>query len=196
MSARFKLKSPTASQRRACQLRQTKLAIAHVIDWRGLAKGLGCCKLERKRTCAAALHHLIVALPVGGDENDLSAEAVPHLLEQFDRVWPSSSLLRVPEDHPLGRDVLVDEARDGRSECLFLVGTDPDEEPEDKRRQKNETVRFVSFKQDLPIWALDTGGKRRPDTGSGANANASLKHGGSVPDAGYSVLVDRCSLPV
>lgn len=82
-----------------------------------------------QRTCAATLHHLVVALPVGSDEDDLGAEAVPRLLEQLDRVGPPAALLGVPEDHALGRDVVVDEARDGRPEGLFLVGPDPDEEP-------------------------------------------------------------------
>ena len=86
-----------------------------------------------QRTRAATLHHLVVALPVGRDEDDLSPEAVPHLLEQFDRVWSASPLLRVPEYHALGRDVVVDEARYRRSERLFLVGTDPDEEPGGER---------------------------------------------------------------
>ena len=43
------------------------------------------------------------------------------------------------------------------------------------------------FQKVLPIWTLDASGQCRPDTGSSADSNASLKHGGSVPDAGYSV---------
>ena len=90
-----------------------------------------------RRTRAATLHHLVVALSVGRDEDDLGAEAVPHLLEQFDRVWAASPLLRVPEYHALGRDVVVDEPSYRRSECLFLIGTDPDEEPDGERNVRD-----------------------------------------------------------
>ncbi len=63
------------------------------------------------------------------DEDDLGAEAVPDLAQQLDGVRPPAALLRVPQDHALRRDVVVDEARDGRAEGAFLVGADPDEEP-------------------------------------------------------------------
>jgi hypothetical protein len=91
-------------------------------------------RLARKGTAAqhtfeTTLHHLIVALLVGGDEDDFGSEAVPDLLEKLHRVGPSSTLPRVPENHALGRDVVVDETRDGRAECLLLVGSYPNQEP-------------------------------------------------------------------
>ena len=104
-----------------------------------------------QRTRTAALHHLVVALLVGGDKDDLGPEAVPHLAEQLDRVRPASPLLRVPQDHALGRDVLVDEPRYRRSESLFLVGPDPDEEPVancvniSRKSNKNEQKQAYQF---------------------------------------------------
>lgn len=82
-----------------------------------------------QRTCAATLHHLVVALLIRGNEDDLGAKAVPRLLEEFHRIGPSSPLLGVPQNHALGWDVVVDKARYCRPECLLLVGAYPDEEP-------------------------------------------------------------------
>lgn len=115
------------------------------------------------RTCVTALHHLIVALLVGRDEDDLGPEAVPRLLEQLDAVGPAAALLGVPQDPALRLDVLVDQARDGGAKGGLLVGADPDEEP---------------------VGALDAGRQRGADPGPGAYADSSLEHGRGVSDAG------------
>lgn len=60
------------------------------------------------RTCTATLHHLIIALHVGGDEDDLGSETRPRVFEELYGIWSSSSFLRVPKDHSLGLDVIVD----------------------------------------------------------------------------------------
>ena len=46
------------------------------------------------------------------------------------------------------------------------------------------------FESGVPIWALDAGGQRSPDTGSGADADSSVKHRGCMPNASYCILVD------
>lgn len=84
---------------------------------------------------SAALHHLIVALLVGGDEDDLGAEAVPRLLEELERVGTAAALPRIPEDHAAGLNVSVDEAADSWAEGLFLIGPDPNEEPALRERE-------------------------------------------------------------
>ncbi len=84
---------------------------------------------ESQRTRAAALHHLVVAQLVGRDEDDLGPEALPRLLEELHRIRSSTLLLRVPEDHPLRLDVLVDETRDRWPKGSFLIGSYPDEKP-------------------------------------------------------------------
>ena len=80
-------------------------------------------------TLATALHHLIITTHVGGDEYDLCSETRPGVLEQLHRVWPTPSLLRVPEDHPLGRDIVVDQAGYRWPKRLLLVRAYPDEKP-------------------------------------------------------------------
>ncbi len=60
------------------------------------------------RTCAATLHHLIITLHVGSNKDDLRPEALPRVSKKLHGIWSSSSFLRVPEDHPLGLDVVVD----------------------------------------------------------------------------------------
>ena len=75
------------------------------------------------------MHHLVVAQLVGRDEDDLGPEAYPRLLEELHGIRPSTLLLRVPEDHSLRLDVLVDETRDRWSKGSFLIGAYPDEEP-------------------------------------------------------------------
>lgn len=75
------------------------------------------------------LHHLIVALAVTRNEDDLSAESLPCISQQLHCVRATTPLLAVPEDHALGLNVLVNETCDGGAECAFLVGADPDEEP-------------------------------------------------------------------
>ena len=82
-----------------------------------------------QRTCAATLHHLIIPLHVGSDEDDLSTEPLPCLLEKRDSIRSTSSFLGVPENHPLGLNVFVNQARYRGSKCLFLVRAYPDEEP-------------------------------------------------------------------
>ena len=116
------------------------------------------------------LHHLIIALLITRDENNLCAEPRPRILQQLHRVGPAASLLRVPEDHALGLDVLLDEARDGGAEGAFLVGSDPDEEP---------------------VGGLDAGGERGADACAGADADAALEHCGGVADAGWGCVSER-----
>lgn len=120
-------------------------------------------------SCSATLHHLIVPLHVRRYEDDLGSKPCPRVFEKFHSVWSSSSFLRVPEDHSLRFDVLVDQTRDCRSKRPLLIRTYPNEEP---------------------VWALDAGGQCCPDTGSRGNANTSLEHCGAMADAGYSMLVD------
>ena len=120
--------------------------------------------------CAATLHHLIVALHVGGDEDDLGAKPRPCVSKKLHGVWPSASFLRVPEDHSLGFDVLSNQARNRGSERLFLVRAYPDEEP---------------------VWTLDAGGQCRADTGSCADTDSSLEHGRGMSDASCDELVGR-----
>lgn len=82
-----------------------------------------------RRTCATALHHLIITRLVGGYKDDLGPKAGPRILEKLHAVWPTPTLLRVPQDHPLGLDVFVDQAGYRGAEGSLLVGTDPYEEP-------------------------------------------------------------------
>jgi hypothetical protein len=74
-----------------------------------------------KRTCAATLHHLIIACLIGGDEDDLGPKAGPSVLEKLHAVRSAASFLRVPEDHPLGFDMLSDQAGYCWPEGSFLV---------------------------------------------------------------------------
>jgi hypothetical protein len=83
----------------------------------------------RRRTFTATLHHLIVALLVGGDEDNLSSKALPSVLEKLDSIGPSSSFLRIPEDHPLRLDMFVNEPADRWPEGLLLIRSYPDEKP-------------------------------------------------------------------
>lgn len=136
-------------------------------------------------TSETPLHHLVVARHVGGDEDDLGAEAVPRVREQLDRVGAAAALLGVPEDHPLGLDVVVDESGDRRPECLLLVGADPDEEP--KRGSGAAAERPRTVKGYVPIRALDAGRKRRADARACAHADAPLVHRRRMPDASWRV---------
>lgn len=68
-----------------------------------------------------ALHHLIVALHVACDEDNLSAETLPRIAQQSHCVRAAASLLAVPQNHALGLDMLVDQARDSGSKCALLV---------------------------------------------------------------------------
>lgn len=45
----------------------------------------------------AALHELLIALVVGGDENDLSLERVVYIADELHHIWTAATLLRVPE---------------------------------------------------------------------------------------------------
>jgi hypothetical protein len=47
------------------------------------------------------------------------------------------------------------------------------------------------FESGVPVWALDAGGQRCPNTGSGADADSSLKQGGCMPNTSYCILVDN-----
>jgi hypothetical protein len=60
------------------------------------------------RTCTATLHHLIVALPVGGNKNDLGSKTFPRIFEEFHSIWSSATLFRVPKYHSPGLYMFVD----------------------------------------------------------------------------------------
>ena len=110
-----------------------------------------------------SLHHLIVALAVARNEDDLSAESLPRISQQLHCVRTAAPLLAVPENHALGLDVLVNEACDGGAECALLVRADPDEEP---------------------VGRLDAGGEGGADASTGADTDAAFEHRGRVADAG------------
>lgn len=116
------------------------------------------------------LHHLIVSLHIRRDEDDLRAKPRPCIFEQLHRIWTPASLLRVPKNHALRLNVLLDQASDGRPKGALLVGADPDKEP---------------------VWALDAGRESGADAGARADADAALEHGGGVADASWRVL-ERC----
>jgi hypothetical protein len=72
------------------------------------------------------LHHLIVALTVARNEDDLSTKSLPCVSQQLHRVRAATPLLAVPEDHALGLNVLMDETCDCGAKCAFLIRADPD----------------------------------------------------------------------
>jgi len=110
-----------------------------------------------------SLHHLIVALAVARNEDDLSAESLPCISQQLHCVRAATPLLAVPEDHALGLNVLVDETCDGGAECALLVGADPDKEP---------------------VGGLDAGREGGANASTGADADTAFEHRGGVADAG------------
>ena len=118
---------------------------------------------KSKHTSPTTLHHLIIALHIGRDKDDLGPKAIPHLLEELHRVRPSPPLLRVPEDHPLRLDVVMDQPGYRGPKGLFLVRANPDQEP---------------------VRALDASRQRSTDTCSRADADPSLEHGRGMADAG------------
>ena len=102
----------------------------------------------------AALHNLPVACPVGGDEDHLSVPLPVRVFDELHYVgtaaWERSkrhvsirtgldgcrvgehahtARLGVPEAHSLRPDMLVNQAGDGGSKRLLLVGADPNEVP-------------------------------------------------------------------
>lgn len=106
-------------------------------------------------TLPTTLHHLIITRHVRSNEDHLGLKARPRVFEQLHRVRPSSTFLRVPEDHPLWGDVVVNQTRYRRSEGLLLIRAYPDEEP---------------------VLTLDARRKGRPDAGPRADAYSSLEH--------------------
>ena len=107
------------------------------------------------------LHHLIIALLITRNEDDLGSPALPRLLQQLHAIWPTASLLRIPEDHAFGLDMLFDEGVDCGTEGAFLVGADPDQEP---------------------VGRLDAGGECGTNARSCADADSASVHGGGVAD--------------
>ena len=126
------------------------------------------CSERVQSGCATTLHHLIIALHVGRDENNLGSKPSPRIFKKLHGVGPSSSLLRIPENHPLGFDVLSYQTCNRGSERPLLVRAYPYEKP---------------------VWALYTRGKCCSNTSPGADTNPSLKHCGSMPNASYFMLV-------
>lgn len=91
----------------------------------------------------AALHHLLVAHPVGRDEHHLRPPRIVRLLDELHDIRASSSLLRVPESHALRLDTALDETGDGGAERLLLVRTYPDQVP--VRTGKGDDMRQLSL---------------------------------------------------
>ncbi len=77
----------------------------------------------------ATLHHLVVALAITRNEDDLCTKSLPSVPQQLHGIRATTTLLAVPENHALGLNVLVDETSDCGAKSTFLVGADPDEEP-------------------------------------------------------------------
>lgn len=119
---------------------------------------------------AATLHHLVVALHVRRDEDDLGSKPCPRVFEKFHSVRPAASFLRVPEDHSLGFDMLPDQARYRRPERSLLVGTYPDQEP---------------------VGALDARRERGTNTSPGTNTDTPLEHCGGMTDASCDRVSER-----
>jgi hypothetical protein len=137
-----------------------------------------------ERTRTATLHHLIITLPIGGNEDDLGSKARPCLFEELHGIWSSSSFLRVPKDHSLWLDMFADHTRYRWSKGFLLIRAYPNEKPS---RISENPVQKRWLESGVPIWALDAGGQRCPDTGSGADADSSFKHRGGMPNASYNV---------
>jgi len=108
------------------------------------------------------LHHLIIALHVTRNEYHLGLPPHPRLSQQGHGIGSAASLLRVPKDHALRLDVLVDEACNRGPERAFLVRADPDEKP---------------------VGGLYASRERSTNAGTSANADSALEHGGCVADA-------------
>ena len=144
-------------------------------------------------TCCAPLHHLVVALFVGGNENDLGTEALPGILEQLHCVGSAAALLRVPEDHALGLDVLVDQPRDSGTKSPLLVGSYPNEEPKVTMSVKWDFQKRHDTGSGIPVRALDASGQSRADACSGADSDPTLEHGGGMSDASYYLHVNTIS---
>ena len=111
------------------------------------------------------LHHFIIALHITRNEDHLGLPPHPRLSQQGHGIGSTAPLLRVPKDHALRLDVLVDETRNRGPERAFLVRPDPDEKP---------------------VGGLYAGGERSANASTGADADSALEHGGCVADASYS----------
>lgn len=90
------LKNPTMYQRQEFPL----LILCQ--QWFVVVEGM------RLLTFKTSPHHIAVALKVGRDKDNLRVEAVPRFPNELHSVRAATTLLRVPEYHPLGLDVLVD----------------------------------------------------------------------------------------
>lgn len=86
-------------------------------------------------TFATSLHHLIISHHIARDENHLRAESVPRIAQQLHRVGAPTSLLTVPENHALWRDVVVNQRSDDGPKGALLIGANPDEKPEERNGQ-------------------------------------------------------------
>lgn len=132
------------------------------------------------------MHHLVIALHVGGNENDLCPKTRPCVFEELHGIWSSSPFLRVPKYHSLRFDVVVNESAYRWAKSLLLVWTYPDKEP----NRKSDKGRKHVDEFGVPIWALNTGGQRGPNTGSSANTDPSFKHCRCMANTSYNILVD------
>jgi hypothetical protein len=45
------------------------------------------------RTCTTTLYHLIIALHIGGNEDDLGPKARPRVFQELHSIWSSSLFL-------------------------------------------------------------------------------------------------------
>lgn len=100
-----------------------------IIRLRAMDQHVSSSPVPSKRTFAASLHHLIIALHIRGDEDYLGPKTSPCILKQLHCVWSATPLFRVPQYHPLRLDVPVDKTRNRRPERLLLIRANPDEEP-------------------------------------------------------------------
>lgn len=75
------------------------------------------------------LHHLVITLRITRDIDDLSTPTLPRIFQQLNAVRSTTSLLRVPENHPFGLDVFPDESGNRGSEGALLIRAYPDQEP-------------------------------------------------------------------
>ncbi len=117
------IRNPIECRMRVVQLNISEAMLACTV------RGSRMMRVLMKRTFAATLHHLIVALLVGGDENDLGSKALPCVLEELHGVWSPASFLRVPQNHSLGLDMFVDQTSYGWSKGFLLIRAYPNEEP-------------------------------------------------------------------
>lgn len=117
-----------------------------------------------QRTCATALHHLVIALHVARNEDDLCLPHVPSFLEQIHNIRTSASLLTIPQYHTIRLDIIVDQTSDRRPERPLLIRSNPNEKP---------------------VGRLNAGRQGSTDTCACTDTNAATEHGRGVTDTSW-----------